>query len=123
MKRSSAENKSDAVKRVPTGAGVIARGRDDFHIVPDQFPSVVAGNGNKWDAVERVPTGVGVAARGRDDFHIVPFVPFWRAMGRNGGLGEAKGWKEEMSGTGWNPSLPRDGNRNKSDGVEAVPTR
>ena len=27
---------SDAVERVPTGDGVIARGRDDFHIVPDQ---------------------------------------------------------------------------------------
>jgi len=80
---------------------------------------------SRWNVPppERVPTGVGVAAHGRDDFHIVPFVPFWRAMGRNGGLGEAKGWKEEMSGTGWNPSLPRDGNRNKSDGVEAVPTR
>jgi len=46
------------VERVPTGVGVTARGRDDFHIVPDQSPLVVAGRGNEWDAVKPVLTFV-----------------------------------------------------------------
>lgn len=52
------QKKSDAVERVLTRVGNVARGRDDFHIVPDLFPLlvVVGEQDNKWDDMEVVLT-------------------------------------------------------------------
>ena len=52
------ENKSDAVERVPTGTGVLARGRDDFHIVVrTSFTSSLIGIAGRDEERQQVGRG------------------------------------------------------------------